>query len=120
MRLSREALSCSSRVSPSRPSRSPAGKEDRTFGRSEDGAAEVYVSIGQFDVDTRGNAVLVAWWRILAPGGEKTLKAGECRVARSGLPPDVSPSGAVATLNDLMADLSCQLAQALKETTTTR
>ncbi len=88
--------------------------------RSEDVAAEVYVAIGQFDVDTRGNAVLVAWWRILAPGGEKTLKAGECRVARSGLPPDVSPSGAVATLNDLMADLSCQLAQALKETTTTR
>ena len=85
--------------------------------RSEDVAAEVYVTIEQFDVDSSGHGVLVAWWRILSPGGEKTLKAGESRLTRQGPSPDADPSGAVATLSDLVADLSRQLAQALKETT---
>ena len=83
--------------------------------RSDEVAAEVYVVIEQFDVDSTGQAVLVAWWRILSPGGEKTLKAGETRLARQGPPPDTSPSGAIATLSDLVADFSRQLAQALKE-----
>ena len=87
--------------------------------RSEDVAAEVHVTLERFDVDSSGRAVLVAWWRILSPGGEKTLKAGESRFARQGPSPDASPSGAIATLSDLVADLSRQLAQALQETTPT-
>ena len=83
--------------------------------QSEDVAAEVYVTIEQFDVDASGRGVLVAWWRILSPGGEKTLKAGESRLTRQGPPPDTDPSGAVATLSELVADFSRQLAQALKE-----
>ncbi len=59
--------------------------------RSEDVAAEVYVTIEQFDVDATGRGVLVAWWRILSPGGEKTLKAGESRLARQGPSPDAEP-----------------------------
>jgi len=82
--------------------------------RSEDVAAEVYVTIEQFDVDTSGRGVLVAWWRILAPGGEKTLKAGECRLTRQGPAPDANPSGAIATLSELVADLSRQLTQAVQ------
>ncbi len=85
--------------------------------RSEDIGAEVYVAIEQFDVDTTGRGVLVGSWRILAPGGEKTLKAGESRLTRKGPSPDANPSGAVATLSELVADLSRQLAQTLKETT---
>lgn len=88
--------------------------------RTEDVAAEVHVTIEQFDVDASGRAVLVAWWRVLAPGGEKTLKAGETRLKRQGPSPDTNPSGAVATLSDLMGDLSRQLAQALKEATQAR
>jgi len=84
--------------------------------RSDEVAAEVYVVIERFDVDSTGRAVLIAWWRILSPGGEKTLKAGESRFARQGPVPDTSPSGAIATLSDLMAELSRQLVQALKET----
>ena len=87
--------------------------------RSEDVGAEVYVVIERFDVDASGHGVLVAWWRILSPGGEETLKAGESRFTRQGPSPDTSPSGAIATLSDLMGDLSRQLAQALKETTPT-
>jgi len=83
----------------------------------EDVSAEVQVTLEQFDVDSNGRGVLVAWWRILSPGGEKTLKAGESRLSRQGPSPGTSPSGAIATLSDLMADLSRQLAQALKEAT---
>ena len=84
--------------------------------RSEDIGAEVYVAIEQFDVDSDGQAVLVASWRILSPGGEKTLKAGESRLTSNGPSPTANPSGVVATLSGLVADLSRQLAKALKET----
>jgi uncharacterized lipoprotein YmbA len=84
--------------------------------RSEDVAAEVHVAIEQFDVDSNGQAVLVASWRILAPGGEKTLRTGESRLSRQGPSPETNPSGAIATLSELVADLSRQLAQTLKET----
>jgi len=85
--------------------------------RSEDVSSEVCVAMQQFDVDASGQGVLVAWWRILSPGGEKTLKAGEVRLARQGPPPAGDPPGAVATLSELVADLSRQLAQAVQETT---
>ena len=84
--------------------------------RSEEVVAEVYVTVQQFDVDVSGRGVLVAQWRILSPGGEKVLKAGSSRLTRQGPSPDASASGAVATLSDLVADLSRQLTQALKET----
>ena len=82
----------------------------------DDVSAELYVTIEQFDVDAGGQGVLVARWRILSPGGEKILKAGGSRLVREGPPPNAGASGAVATLSGLVADLSRQLAQALKET----
>jgi hypothetical protein len=59
--------------------------------------------------------VLIAQWRILSLGGEKVLKAGGSRLTRPGPPPDAGASGAVATLSELVAELSRQLAQALRE-----
>jgi uncharacterized protein len=88
--------------------------------RSEEVAAEVYVTIEQFDVDFSGRGVLVAAWRILAPGGAKTLKTGESRLSRQGPAPDANPSGAIGTLSDLVAEQSRQLAQAIAEVTPTR
>ena len=85
--------------------------------QTADVSVEVYVAVEQFDVDARGQGTLVAWWRLLSPGGEKTLKAGETRLTRQGPPLESDPSGAVATLSELAADLSRQLAQAVKETT---
>ena len=84
--------------------------------QNSDVSAEVYILVEQFDVDTGGQGVIVAWWRILSPGGDKTLKSGECRLSRQGPAPDADPSGAVATLSELAADLSRQVAQAVKET----
>jgi uncharacterized lipoprotein YmbA len=83
--------------------------------QSADVSAEAYAAVERFDVDTRGQGVLVAWWRILSPGGDKTLKSGQCHFTRQGPAPDVDPSGAVATLSELAADLSRQLAEAVKE-----
>lgn len=85
--------------------------------RSEDVGAEVYVTIEQFDVDANGRAVLFAWWRVLTPGGDKTLKAGQTRLTREGPSPEANPAGAVATLSELVGELSRQLALTLKETT---
>jgi uncharacterized protein len=84
--------------------------------RSEDVSAEVYVAMEQFDVEAGGRGLLIARWRIVSPGGERTLKAGETRLARQGGRPGPDPAGAIATLSDLMADFSRQLAQVLKET----
>ena len=78
-------------------------------------SAEVYLTIEQFDVDAAGKGVLIARWRVLSPGGEKQLKAGTARLSREGPAPSAGSSGAVATLSELVADLSLQLAQALKE-----
>jgi uncharacterized lipoprotein YmbA len=85
--------------------------------RREDVSAEVYVTLEQFDVDASGQGALIAQWRILLPGGEAVLKAGGSRLSRQGPPPDADASGAVATLSDLVADLSRQVAQALREAT---
>src|SRR6266850_7438299 len=34
---------------------------------------EVDVNVERFDVDSRGEGVLRAWWRVLSPAGEKVL-----------------------------------------------
>ena len=83
--------------------------------RREDVALEVYVTVEQFDVDTAGQGVLVAWWRIMSPGGEKLLKAGQFRAAHQGWAPQANPQAATATLSGLLADLSRELAEALRQ-----
>ena len=94
----------------------PAEQVRLSAWQKEDVAAEVYVTVEQFDVDASGRGVLVAQWRILSPGGEKVLKAGGSRLSHEGPKPDAGASGAVATLSELVGDLSRQLAQVLKET----
>ena len=84
--------------------------------RRDDVSAEVYVAVEQFDVDTEGEGVLVARWRVLGPGGEDLLRADGIRFKRQGPPPAKDPSGAVATLSGLVGDLGRQLAQAVQET----
>ena len=84
--------------------------------RSDDVSAEIQVTVGQFDVDDAGRGALMAWWRILSPGGERTLKSGETRLMREGPAPETDPAGAVATLNELVAEFSRQLAQTVRET----
>jgi uncharacterized lipoprotein YmbA len=83
--------------------------------RSEDVRAEIYVTIEQFDVTPTGQGVLIARWRILASSSGQTLHTGESSLSRLGPSPEANPAGAVATLSELLADLSRQLAHALQE-----
>jgi uncharacterized protein len=82
--------------------------------RLEDVKMEVQVAVEQFDVDTSGRGVLVAWWRVLSPGGEKLLRSGRFQASRQGPPPRENPDGASATLSSLLADLSRELAGAMR------
>lgn len=95
----------------------PAEQVRLSAWQKDDVAAEVYVTVEQFDVDASGRGALIARWRILSPGGEKVVKAGDARLSRQGPRPDAGASGAVTTLSELVAELSRQLAQALNETT---
>lgn len=83
--------------------------------QTSDVSVEVYIAVEQFEVDARGQAVMNAWWRVVSPGGDKTLKSGQFRGTRKGPDPEADPSGTVAALSDLVADLSRQVATAIKE-----
>jgi uncharacterized lipoprotein YmbA len=94
----------------------PTDKVRLSAWRTDDVAVEVYVALERFDIDANGQAALTAWWRLVAPGGEKTLKSGQALLTRQGPAPDTDPAGAVATLSDVLADFSRQLAQVLQQT----
>lgn len=82
--------------------------------RSDDVNAEIYVTVEQFDVDTSGNAVLAAWWRIQAPGGEDLRSSFLTRLTRQGPNPDVDPAGAIGVMSELLGELSRGVADAIR------
>ena len=77
-------------------------------------AVQVEVNVERFDVDSRGEGVLMAWWRVLSSGGEKVIASGRFSATRSGPPPNADAQGAAATMSDLAADLAEKLVQAIK------
>ncbi len=82
--------------------------------------AELYVTLEQFDVDVSGRGVLVARWRILSPGGDRVVKAGSSRLSRQGPSPEDDVPGSIGILSKLVVDFARQLAQALKDATSTQ
>jgi hypothetical protein len=74
----------------------------------------VEVSVERFDVDSHGEAVLWAWWRVLPPGAEKALASGRFSATRKGPSPNTDPAGAVASMSGLAADLAKKLVEAIK------
>lgn len=93
----------------------PTGGIRLSAWRSADVTVGVYVSLERFDVDTAGLGVLVAWWRVVSPGGDTVLKSGQFRAEQSGLEPAAHPQEAVATLSSLEGELSEELAKAIRE-----
>jgi uncharacterized lipoprotein YmbA len=83
---------------------------------TQDTAAEVYVTIEQFDTDSKGRSVLAARWRVVSAGGQRTLNAGETFLSRQGASPESDPAGAVASLSALLADFSRELSAVLEKT----
>ena len=69
-------------------------------------AVEVDVTVQRFDVDSHGQGVLMAWWRILSPGGEKVVASGRVSATRQGPRPNKDPRGAAALMRALAAELT--------------
>jgi uncharacterized lipoprotein YmbA len=82
--------------------------------RPEEVSVEVYVNVERFDVDTHGQGVLTAWWRLVAPGSEKVLVSGKFSASHTGPSPDNNPGGAAVSMSTLAADLSRELAKAIQ------
>jgi uncharacterized lipoprotein YmbA len=82
---------------------------------AEEVAVEVDVNVDRFDVDSRGEGTLVAWWRLVLPGGDKILASGKFSASRKGPPPDKDPLGASNLMSHLASDLAETLARAIKE-----
>jgi uncharacterized lipoprotein YmbA len=75
----------------------------------------VFVNVQQFDVDTSGRGTLIAQWRITARDSDTPLKSGRARLERTGASPHGKPKAIAATLSDLAAELSRELAQSIRE-----
>jgi uncharacterized lipoprotein YmbA len=76
--------------------------------------AEVHLSVQRFECDERGRVVLEARWRIATPGGEGTLRAGHSHITRQGPALLTDPEGAVGALSQALADLSQEIATAVR------
>ena len=77
--------------------------------------AAVYINVQQFDVDINGHGILIAQWRITAPGSDAALKTGHTRLERTGASPRGKPEVVAETLSDLAAQFSRALAQSIRE-----
>jgi uncharacterized lipoprotein YmbA len=80
----------------------------------EEVSVEVHVNVERFDVDTHGQGVLTAWWRLVTPGSEKTVASGKFSATHTGPSPDNNPGGAALSMSTLAADLSRELAKAIQ------
>lgn len=81
-------------------------------GRSE---VAVSVTVRQFDVDTQGRGTLIASWQITHAGSEKPVKTGVAHLTRPGSSPLGNPQVVATTLSALIADLSQELAQNMRD-----
>jgi uncharacterized lipoprotein YmbA len=77
-------------------------------------AVQVDVNVARFDVDSQGEALLTAWWRVLSPGGA-VISSGRFSETRKGQSPETNPGNAVSSMSALAADLARKLAQEIKQ-----
>jgi len=76
--------------------------------------AEVHVSIHRFELDETGEATLECEWRLLSPTDGHVLRLDHAVISKKGSPLGKNPTGAVNTLSQTLAELSNQIAAALK------
>jgi len=80
----------------------------------------VSVDVEQFDVDAEGRGTLLAAWRLTAAGSDKPIQSGQARLIRPGPSPRGHPQAIAATLSELVAEFSRDLAPALRESAQAR
>jgi len=74
---------------------------------------KIFIDVLRFDVDTKGRGTLVAQWRIAAAAGSELI-SDHTSLARTGRPPRGDPAAIAATMSELTADFSNELARSLK------
>jgi uncharacterized lipoprotein YmbA len=75
----------------------------------------VFINVQQFDVDTQGRGTLIAQWRIVGRDSDLPLKRGRAQLSRTGASPRGKPEVIPATLSELEAEFSRDLAQSIRE-----
>jgi len=75
----------------------------------------VFIDIQQFEVDSSGQGILNAHWRITPSDSDQQLKTGHARLSRTGASPQGHPEMVATTLSDLTAEFSRELAQSIRE-----
>ena len=101
------AANLSRLLPPSRVYVLDSGRDEATF--------NVFITVQQFDVDTRGSGILAAQWRIATSNNEKPLKCGQTSLARSGNSPRGNPEAIAMTLSKLTEEFSRELAKEIRE-----
>ena len=80
----------------------------------------IFINVQQFEVDTQGGGSLVAHWRITAPDSDLPVKSGTIRLERTGPSPRGNSAAIPATLSDLTAEFSRELAKSIHESSKRR
>ena len=75
---------------------------------------KIFINVHRFDVDTKGRGTLVAQWRIAAADGARSLTSGYTSLDRTGVSPRGNPAAIAATMSELTAEFSNELARSLK------
>ena len=82
--------------------------------RHDEVTVGLYLTVDQFETDTRGHAVLAARWRLVSPDGQ-LLKTGQTRLTADGPAPAADAQGAVATLSRQLGELGRAIAQSIRD-----
>lgn len=73
----------------------------------------IFITVQQFDVDTKGRGTLVAQWRIASSDANESIKYSNTSLVRTGIPPRGDPAVVARTLSELTAEFSSVLTRSL-------
>jgi len=76
-------------------------------------SVRIFITVHQFDVDTKGHGTLIAQWRIAASDGNEPVTGGYTSLARTGGSPRGNPAAIARTMSELTADFSSELTRSL-------
>ena len=74
----------------------------------------ISVDVQQFDVDTEGRGTLLATWRLTRSSSDEPVKIGHSQLKQNGPAPQGNPQAVTATLSDLTAQFSRELASEIR------
>ena len=92
----------------------PGARTVTSAWQSTDVKVEVYVSVHRFELDESGEVTLDCQWRIVGPGETRVLRLNHFTVRKKGPLLANNPTGAMHSLSESLADLSKEIAQALR------